>query len=239
METTRSWLWIVIIGAAVVVGLYLLLTNVPVLSPSPYASTTPTNTGNSGEVTTGTNENTGTTGGTTKYHTFTDSMHLFTFSYPYAFSLGASVPGETASWTYNTIIVNNITVTGTLYASVLVPQNYETKTNFADARFTVGASRKSEALSVCTTKEQGEVDKGTVVIHGVTFHKFLGENAGAGNFYDSTSYRAVHNGQCWAVEYVIHTLNIGNFPPSAGVVAFDRAKIVAALEGLVTSVKFF
>ncbi len=77
-----------------------------------------------------------------------------------------------------------------------------------------------------------------VIIHGITYTKVTYSDAGAGNFYDTTSYRVVRHSQCYAIEYTIHSSNIGNYSPNQGISAFDEWKVQSILEGMVQSFIF-
>ncbi len=80
--------------------------------------------------------------------------------------------------------------------------------------------------------------KAEASINGVTYTKLESSGAGAGNLYETTSYRTVHNGQCYAIEYTIHSSNIANYPTESGITAFDKAKVQNALESIVQSLSF-
>jgi hypothetical protein len=86
--------------------------------------------------------------------------------------------------------------------------------------------------------QQGEVAVGTVAINGVTFDKFTSSSPGAGNLYDTTSYRLIRDSQCYAIEYTIHSTQLANYPASAGVKAFNSATVTAQLTSIVSSFKF-
>jgi hypothetical protein len=77
-----------------------------------------------------------------------------------------------------------------------------------------------------------------VTINGVTYERVVTSDAGAGNLYLTTSYRTVRNNQCYAIEYTIHSSQLGNYPPSMGITAFDQNKVTAVFEGMVQSFKF-
>ncbi len=159
--------------------------------------------------------------------TFTGSG--ITFQYPSAMNVDESTD---ASWR------NNTEVSGQLIAQVTIPDTVQPSTNFRDAVFRVGTSNNVQAMKECLTPTNGERAKGTVVINGVTFNKLTLTDAGAGNFYDTTSYRAIRNNQCYAVEYTIHSTNIGNYDPNQGIKEFDTQAMVGTLEDMVQSFAF-
>jgi hypothetical protein len=127
-----------------------------------------------------------------------------------------------------------------LLAKATLPRETQPKTNFSGATFTVGTSADSDAVTGCTTNalDGTGTNKGAAVINGVNFTKFETSDAGAGNFYDTTSYRTVRNNQCYAIEYTIHSTNIGNYSPDQGIKAFDKLSVQKVLEQMVQSFTF-
>ena len=164
---------------------------------------------------------------------FTDQGNTFSFMYASPVTVSGGGVGYSTDW------MVNATTTGLLLAKATLPSSFEPKTNFGDATFTVGTSPDPAAVSGCLTYAGGNgVQKSTVTINGVQYAKFVTSDAGAGNLYQTTSYRAVRNNQCYAVEYTIHSTNIQNYPKSSGIAAFDQSKIQSVLESMVQSFKF-
>jgi hypothetical protein len=152
--------------------------------------------------------------------TFTDSSGTFRFMYPGMFSLTGSDAGYTNDWSSGSAQL------GLVLAQVTIPQSFQPKTNFADARFTVGTSADAAAVKDCLTETNGSTSQKPVpvTINGVPYTKL--------------TYRTVRNNQCYAIEYTIHSANIGNFSPDQGITAFDHAKVQGALEDIVQSFRF-
>jgi hypothetical protein len=142
--------------------------------------------------------------------TYVDPSGIFTFNYDPELSV---TPGMT----------NNPFVT------VIAPKSIMPGTNFAEAKMTVGTSGQS-----CTAEGSGEGTK----VSGYPFKKYKMNGAGAGNFYETTSYRGIFDGDCYVLEYTIHSTNIGNYPPESGINEFDKAKIENELESVVRSFQF-
>lgn len=165
---------------------------------------------------------------------FTDLGKTFTFMYPQEFTLAGGGIGYTENWKMN--------IDGTLgliLATVNVPQSYEPKTNFGDAKFIVGTSSDPKAVKSCLITPAGNgTTKSTATINGVKYTKFISTDAGAGQRYQTTSYRTVRNSQCYVIEYTIHYSAIENYDPSLGIKAFDQKKIGEALDGIVQSFNF-
>ncbi len=166
--------------------------------------------------------------------TFTDPAKTFSFSYPPTFTAALLDQQQITNWRENT------DDKGTLLAVLNIPKTFEPNTNFSDVRFTVGKSTDTNALTNClTTTNTDTTQKENVVINGTTFTKFSFSDAGAGNFYETTSYRTIKNNECYAVEYTIHSTNLSNYPPDQGITAFDKTKVQTIAEGIVKSFKFF
>ncbi len=166
--------------------------------------------------------------------TFTDQSNLFSFSYPSSVTISGSGIGYSSSWMVNT------TVLGMILAKATLPSSFEPKTNFANAVFTVGTSADPTALADCLSNTSGDQSiKGTsVTINGTHYEKFISMDVGAGNIYQTTSYRTLKNNQCYAIEYTIHSVNIANFSSDQGISTFDQTKVENLFEGIVQSFTF-
>jgi hypothetical protein len=165
--------------------------------------------------------------GTTVY---VDPAHRFRFEHPseLAVSTGSAEPAR--SWRAGAA------TNGVVLAQVVIPREAQANTNFADAKFTVGKSADPTAIRDCMRDAPGEhVSTTTLTVHGRTFTQLVFSDAGAGNFYETTSYRTLDKGECIAVEYTIHSTNLANYAPDQHVAAFDRAKIGAELEAMARS----
>lgn len=166
-------------------------------------------------------------------NTYTDPGKTFSFSYPKEFTLSGGDRSYTADWRENTESL------GLLFTVVQIPKLFLPGTNFGDAKFTVGTSADPAALKNCLLAQNGEVIKSEkVTINDTSFTEIILSDAGAGNFYQTTSYRTVRNSQCYAIEYTVHSTNIDNYSPNQGIKEFDQAKITSILEGMVQSFKF-
>ena len=166
--------------------------------------------------------------------TFTDQGKTFSFTYPSEFSVSGGGVGYSTGW------MDFATTSGMVLAKLTIPSTFEPNTNFGDATFTIGTSADPAAVKSCTTFSAGgtKAAESQVIINGTTYTKFLESDAGAGNDYQTTSYRTVRNNQCYAVEYTIHSANIQNYDPSQGITAFDQNKVNSVLESIVQSVRF-
>ncbi len=163
---------------------------------------------------------------------FTDQGKTFRFSYPKELVVSGGELGYTQSWR------NNTQTLGLSLAKVTIPRGSYPKTNFSEAWFTVGTSSDAQAIKDCLIPTNGEQATGTVTINSVTYSKFILGDAGAGNLYDTTSYRTLRNSQCYAIEYTIHSTNLGNYSPDQGIKQFDKVSVTNTLEAIVHSFTF-
>jgi hypothetical protein len=126
--------------------------------------------------------------------------------------------------------------------TLAIPRTFEPQTNFAEATLTVGVSSDTSAVAQCLAIEPtgppSQLPTSTETFNGTVFTVLHLSDAGAGNLYDTTSYRTLHAGQCWAVEYTIHSSEIGNYPPEYGLQPFDAAKLHDVLDRIVGTFKF-
>lgn len=162
---------------------------------------------------------------------FTDAGGVFTFTYPSTFSVSSGETGYTQGW------MQNATTLGLVLAQVNVPRTFMPNTTFSEATLTIGTSADPVALEEChAVPEGGAVEGAETTVNGITYTRFKYSDAGAGNVYETTSYRLLRNDQCYAIEYTIHSTNIANYPEDSGVTEFDRTRVTAALESIVRSV---
>jgi hypothetical protein len=132
-------------------------------------------------------------------------------------------------------------VSGIKYFTLTVPRAFEPQTNFADATLTVGASGNNTAVTQCMMPDAaGELAAATssATINGVAFTIFKFDGAGAGNYYETTSYRTLHAGKCYAVEYTIHSGQILNYPASYNLQPFNEQQIDSVMQNIVGTFKF-
>lgn len=164
---------------------------------------------------------------------FTDANKLFQFAYPNAFTLSGDL-GYTTDWRLDTQDM------GLLLAQATVGRGYQPQTNFSEAKFTVGTSSDPHAISTCLTDINGKSmsTPKSVVIGGNTYKKLTTNDAGAGNFYETTSYRTIRNNQCYALEYTIHSTNIGNYSPDQNIQEYNKIKVMADMESIAQSFLF-
>ncbi len=164
---------------------------------------------------------------------YIDPSGSISFSYDKNFT--TLIPGtqeETVDWRLDA--QNN----GIVFATLTISRSYMTGTNFSEARMTFGRSSELSSILSCIEVGQNEEDAGSVLMGGLPFHKIISKDAAAGNFYEVTSYRGILDGDCYVIEYFIHSTNIGNYSPDQNIKEFDKVKVQAELEKVVQSFKF-
>jgi hypothetical protein len=135
----------------------------------------------------------------------------------------------------------NANASGVKYFTLTVPRAFEPQTNFVDATLTVGASGNSAAVTACMTPDASggpTTATSSATINGINFIVFKFDGAGAGNYYETTSYRTLHAGKCYAVEYTVHSGQIENYPASYNLQPFDGSKIDALMQTIVGTFQF-
>jgi hypothetical protein len=171
-----------------------------------------------------------------EWQTDTNS-NVFSISYPIDFDAQDNYStSPSTDWRENSDNTN-----GTQYFTLTVPKAFEPQTNFADATLTVGGSQNSTALADCLMPDQSDgptTATSSVTINGVQFTIFTSDSAGAGNIYQTTSYRTIHAGECYAIEYTIHSSQIANYPSSYNLQQFDPTKITSLMQNIIGTFKF-
>ncbi|HEY5220600.1 MAG TPA: hypothetical protein VIJ29_00405 [Candidatus Paceibacterota bacterium] len=126
---------------------------------------------------------------------------------------------------------------GIKYFMLTVPRAFEPQTNFAGATLTVGASGNDAAVSDCMDLGEGVITS-TTTINGTSFNVFMWFDEGAGNEYAITSYRTLHAGKCYVIEYSLHSSQIGNYPTSYDLQPFSEQQINSVMQNIVSTFKF-
>ncbi len=130
-------------------------------------------------------------------------------------------------------------VPGYLFFTLAIPRAFEPQTNFVGAKLTVGVSRNQQAVADCLDEPSGGPETtSTAVVNGATFGVMQYADAGAGNYYQTKSYRALRGGTCWTIEYTIHSSQIANYPAEYGLKPFNEKKLTDVLDRVVSTFKF-
>jgi len=165
---------------------------------------------------------------------YNDARYGFTIQYPpnFEFNLGGLFPSQ---WVYFDSFpgekILSLTISRADYAS----------TTLAQANINIAVSRDSRAVVGCLKPQSGlnESQKADQVIKGITFKQFTSAGAGAGNYYETISFRTIRdNDLCYALEITIHSTNLANYPPEFGIKEFDRQKVITELMKILQTFKF-
>ncbi len=161
----------------------------------------------------------------------------FSIAYPLDFDAQDNYPATpSADWRLN---ANG--ASGVKYFTLTVPRAFEPQTNFADATLTVGASGNSAAVAQCLAADTSggpTTATSSVMINGVHFTVFTSTGVGAGNYYETTSYRTLHTGKCYAIEYTVNSGQIANYPSSYNLQPFNDQQINSVMQNIVGTFKF-
>jgi hypothetical protein len=161
----------------------------------------------------------------------------FSIAYPIDFSVQDNYTATPSTdWR-----VNAGTISGIKYFTLIVPKAFEPQTNFGDATLTVGVGGSVAAVTQClaqTAANGPAVATSSATINDIPFTIFQSSDAGAGNYYETTSYRTVYNGKCYAIEYTVHSAQIANYPASYNLQPLDDAKIATLMQNIIGTFKF-
>lgn len=130
-------------------------------------------------------------------------------------------------------------LTQTSLASFVLPGSMSKGTNLGEAGVYVGATSTPSIVASCVEPDvtQGESVGMETTIAGKEFRVFVSNDAGAGNFYERTSYRTLYKGFCLEFVTLLHSGNIGNYPPDT-VQQFDKPYFQGILDSIVYTVRF-
>ncbi len=121
---------------------------------------------------------------------------------------------------------------GRRLVTVQLPKGFEANTNFIEGTVSVGISNDTTELAACLLGDQGDVfDK--ITINGTVFTRVDLSDAGAGNFYETKSYRVIRDKTCLALETTVHSTNLSNYSSEQGVNGFDKAKVDTELNEVI------
>jgi hypothetical protein len=152
--------------------------------------------------------------------------------YDSSFVTDSSLANTDAQWS------NNSSFKGSRIVALHLPREFQPKTNFSEAVISVGVSTDLTAVSHCLTAQNGETVVSDQSAQAKGFEVFKLGDAGAGNYYETTSYRIVRDKACLALETIVHSTNIGNYDPSQGIHEFDHGAVDRALAAVVNSFSF-
>ncbi|HUZ92422.1 MAG TPA: hypothetical protein VNG29_00285 [Candidatus Paceibacterota bacterium] len=172
-----------------------------------------------------------------EWQTDRDDVGGFSIAYPIDFQTDENyTSAPSTDWRLD---ANN--APGVKAFTLTIPKAFEPQTNFADATLTVGRSKNAVAVADCLTADRSGgpgATSATATINGIQFSVFNFNGVGAGNYYETTSYRTMHAGECYAVEYTIHSAQIANYPAEYNLKPFDKAKLTDLLDRIAGTFTF-
>ncbi len=115
---------------------------------------------------------------------------------------------------------------------ISLPKSFQPNTNFSEASLSLSTTDHSLSAKNCLIAQNGEVASGMKNSWAV----FKLGDAGAGNYYETTSYRMLKNGACVALDAVVHSVAVGNYPPEFGIKEFDHIAVNQKLDEVIDSV---
>lgn len=132
-------------------------------------------------------------------------------------------------------------IPGIKYFTLTVPRAFEPQTNFAGTTLTIGGSKNNIAIAQCMAADQSggpTMATSSAAINGINFTVFHSSGAAAGSYYETTSYRTLHAGECYAVEYTVQSSQIANYPSSYGLQPFNKSEINSLMQTIIGTFKF-
>lgn len=123
-------------------------------------------------------------------------------------------------------------LTQTPVVAIELPQSMFAGTNLSEAGVYIGATSSPAVITDCSQPLQGESATSTVTIGGQSFAVFTSTGAAAGNIYQEKAYRTIQNGACLEIVELLHSGDIGNYPPGT-VQQFDQAQFSDILDSIV------
>jgi len=159
--------------------------------------------------------------------TLRNEQYGVTLSYPTGFVAATEAQNKDLPWRYNSAFP------GTRIFTLTLPKSFQPNTNFSEAMVTVGVSMDPTGVNGCMQAENGEIARSS----GTAFSRFTLSDAGAGNYYETTSYRTLKNGACLSIETVIHSTSIDAYPTSSGIKAFNKSAVQQKLNQIINSVE--
>lgn len=170
-----------------------------------------------------------------EWQSYQDTAAGYAIAYPIDFSTDEPLSLKSSTdW-----LTNNVAqAPGFKIFTLTIPKVFEPQTNFSDATLTVGYSKNAAALADCLIAQNGESTSTPVAINNADFTVLTSNDAGAGNLYETTSYRTTHAGACYVVEYTVHSAQLGNYPTSYNLSQFDETRVRGVLDTIVGTFRF-
>src|SRR3989344_9680032 len=170
--------------------------------------------------------------GQERWSIYENKQDNFTFRYPPGYEIGTSSGKSVAGGLMNDgedVVVY-----------VTIPKADYKNTNLSDARLIISMSEDQETIAECVSPIQSDMwgTKPAVVvqnINGVQFSSYYSNDAGLGNYYESTFYRTVRDRACYELNVFIHLTSISNYEPNKGIKEFNRVAATQVLTDIVST----
>lgn len=158
--------------------------------------------------------------------TYSNDRYGVSLSYPKEFIALNEEQSKDLPWRYSSIFP------GTRLFTLTLPKSFQPNTNFSKAMVTVGVSMDPTGVNGCLQAENGEINRSS----GTSFSRFTLSDAGAGNYYETTSYRTLKNGACLSIETIIHSTSLAAYPANSGIKEFNKSAVQQKLNQVINSV---
>lgn len=157
---------------------------------------------------------------------YRDTALRFSIQYP---DIATSSPVEFAGY---------LPRTASPVASFTLPRSMFEGTNLGEAGVYIGATTSPKIVASCETPmpDMGELSVSSTTLNGAVFATATSSDAGAGNRYETTVFRAVHDGTCFEIVELLHWADIHNFGPETA--EFDKAKFQGYLDAIAATFSF-
>ena len=159
----------------------------------------------------------------TSYH---DERYGFELDYPDTFVLGYA--DSTGGIADTTVVLSIPYIEKTAFEA----------TNLRSADLSVHVGESPAALDGCLEVAPYEEGLAERTLDGVPFAGSWFGDAGAGNFYETRTYRAIHMDTCFKIVLILHSSNIAMFGSDTNIVEFDRAGVLEKLEEVLATFTF-
>ncbi|HET6527521.1 MAG TPA: hypothetical protein VFG39_02100 [Balneolaceae bacterium] len=164
---------------------------------------------------------------------FFDKQSRLSITYSPHLKLTHKSVADTVGWSYLS------QKPGYLAAQFRLSQSFQPKTNFSEATVTLGWSDNPQQTQSCFKLPSRYIfEADTIQKDGESFRYVRFGEAGAGNFYLITQYRARKWNRCYSIESVVHSTNIHNYPSKSGITEFDSLKVHKVLQSVIEGLTF-
>lgn len=119
----------------------------------------------------------------------------------------------------------------------LTGAQYYAGTNLFEACVIIGVGQDEEARSTCLEPSSYEEYLGEEEFNSISFYKGSLVEGAAGNVYEVTSYRTLHEEACFEIALFLHSGNIGMYTPG-DVSEFDREEVMNRLRQVLYTFRF-